>query len=251
MIINTLKQNGGSFYFAHRGAPWLEPENSIISFCKAIDLGCKGIEMDIQTTKDKKLIIYHDLFIKYNDKILYVNKLTYSQITQIMKKLNKNIPPLFSQMLPIIKQHKNIIFNIEIKSNQVNNYFIIKKIKEYLYKNEIINQCIISSFNYILLLQIKFFFKDILIGFILGHERLKKKKMIIIKAMIKILSPAFINPNGEFLSNTFINWLIQNKFLIMAYTVNTKTLKSKLKTRGVSIFFTDNHSFYSNKSFNS
>ena len=54
--------------------------------------------------------------------------------------------------------------------------------------------------------------------------------------MIKVLRPTFINPNGEFISNKFIDWLVQNKFLIMAYTVNTKTLKSKLKRMGITIF---------------
>ena len=68
MIINTLKQKGRSFYFAHRGAPWTEKENSIMSFCKAIELGCEGLELDVQITKDKKLIIYHDLYIQKENK---------------------------------------------------------------------------------------------------------------------------------------------------------------------------------------
>ena len=55
MIINTLKQQESSFYFAHRGASWVEQENSIKSFCKAIELGCNGVEMDVQITKDKKM----------------------------------------------------------------------------------------------------------------------------------------------------------------------------------------------------
>jgi len=64
MIINTLKQKSRPFYFAHRGAPWIEKENSIMSFRRAIELGCQGLEMDLQITKDKKLIIYHDLHIQ-------------------------------------------------------------------------------------------------------------------------------------------------------------------------------------------
>ena len=250
MIINTLKQNGRSFYFAHRGAPWVEKENSIISFRRALELGCKGLEMDVQITKDKKLIIYHDMYIEKENQIFYINELTYFQISKTMKDLNENIPPLFSELLPIIKQNKNVIFNIEIKSNKLNNYLIIKKIKEYIHKNNIVNQCIISSFNYMLLLQMKLFLRNTLIGFIIGQERLRNNKLIINKIMIKILRPTFINPNGEFISQQFINWIIRNKFLIMAYTINTKTLKNKLKRMGVTIFFTDNHSFYSNKSAN-
>ncbi len=250
MIINALKQNGGSFYFAHRGAPWIEKENSIISFSRAIELGCKGLEMDVQITKDKKLIIYHDLYLKKNNKILHINELTYFQICKIMKKLNQNIPPLLSELLPIIKQNKNIIFNIEIKSNKLNNHFIIKKIKEFIQKNHIVSQCIISSFNYVLLLQMRLYFRNVLIGYVIGQESLRNNKMIINKIMIKFLRPTFINPNGKFVSQRFISWLIRNKFLIMAYTINNKTLKNKLERMGVTIFFTDNHSFYSNKSTN-
>ena len=96
----------------------------------------------------------------------------------------------------------------------------------------------------------KLFFRNVLIGLIVGQERLRNNKMIINKIMIKILRPTFINPNGEFISKQFIDWMTRNKFLIMAYTVNTKTLKNKLKRMGVTIFFTDNHSFYCNKSVN-
>jgi len=250
MIINTLKQKRRSFYFAHRGAPWVEKENSIMSFCRAIELGCQGLEMDLQITKDKKLIIYHDLYIQKDNKTLYINQLTYFQISKIMKSINQNVPPLFQELLPLIKQNKNVIFNIEVKSRNINNYFIIKKIKEHLQKNHIVNQCIISSFNYVLLLQIRLFFRQVLIGFILGQERLSKNKMAINKIMIKILQPTFINPNGEFISKKFVSWLTLNKFLIIAYTINTKTLKNKLKRMGITIFFTDNHLFYSNKSIN-
>ena len=51
-----------------------------------------------------------------------------------MRELNESPPPLFNEILPIIKQNKKVIFNIEIKSNKLNNYFIIKTIKNYLQK---------------------------------------------------------------------------------------------------------------------
>ena len=125
MIINTLKQQKGSFYFAHRGASWIEQENSIKSFCKAIELGCNGVEMDVQITKDKKVILYHDMFIKKQNEIFYINELTYYQLEKVMRDLNEIPPPLFNEILPIIKQNKKVIFNIEIKSNKLNNYCLL------------------------------------------------------------------------------------------------------------------------------
>ena len=50
MVIKKIKSKKDIFYFAHRGAPLLKPENTIKSFEKAIELGCNGIEMDIQLT---------------------------------------------------------------------------------------------------------------------------------------------------------------------------------------------------------
>ena len=150
--------------------------------------------MDVQITKDKKVILYHDMFIKKQNEIFYINELTYFQLEKVMRELNESPPPLFNEILPIIKQNKKVIFNIEIKSNKLNNYFIIKTIKNYLQKNDIVNQCIISSFNYLLLLQMKFCFRDVLIGFIVGQERLKKNRFALNKIMIKVLRTYIYQP---------------------------------------------------------
>ncbi|MDA8653497.1 glycerophosphodiester phosphodiesterase family protein [Alphaproteobacteria bacterium] len=45
---------------AHRGGAALWPENTIIAFSNAIDMGADGIELDLQLSSDGALIIYHD-----------------------------------------------------------------------------------------------------------------------------------------------------------------------------------------------
>lgn len=48
------------YYYAHRGLHDEEiPENSLAAFKKAVDAGY-GIELDVQLTKDGKLIVFHD-----------------------------------------------------------------------------------------------------------------------------------------------------------------------------------------------
>ena len=44
----------------HRGAPTLASENTLLSFKKAIEAGVDGIELDVQYSRDKHLIVYHD-----------------------------------------------------------------------------------------------------------------------------------------------------------------------------------------------
>ena len=46
--------------YAHRGASAYAPENTMTSFRKALQLGANGIELDLQQTKDGKIVIFHD-----------------------------------------------------------------------------------------------------------------------------------------------------------------------------------------------
>lgn len=49
---------------AHRGASSLYPENTMAAFLGAKDLGADVIELDVQQTKDKEIIVMHDKSLK-------------------------------------------------------------------------------------------------------------------------------------------------------------------------------------------
>ena len=46
--------------FAHRGASGYAPENTLVAIKKAIEMKADGIEIDIQLTKDGKIVVMHD-----------------------------------------------------------------------------------------------------------------------------------------------------------------------------------------------
>lgn len=52
--------NNNFIVYAHRGASAYAPENTRIAFEKALELGSNGIELDLQRTKDGKIVIFHD-----------------------------------------------------------------------------------------------------------------------------------------------------------------------------------------------
>lgn len=47
--------------FGHRGVPEHHQENTMAGFKLAADLGIDGVELDVFLTKDKKLIVFHDV----------------------------------------------------------------------------------------------------------------------------------------------------------------------------------------------
>ena len=52
--------------YAHRGASAYAPENTMAAFKKAFQIGTNGIELDLQKTKDEKIVIlkYRTIHIK-------------------------------------------------------------------------------------------------------------------------------------------------------------------------------------------
>ena len=44
----------------HRGAKGYEPENTLISFQKALDMQVDGIELDVHLSADGEIIVIHD-----------------------------------------------------------------------------------------------------------------------------------------------------------------------------------------------
>lgn len=57
---NPFAQNGNVIVLAHRGFRGQYPENTMLSFQKAAELGVDGLEMDIHSTKDGVLVVSHD-----------------------------------------------------------------------------------------------------------------------------------------------------------------------------------------------
>ena len=46
--------------FAQRGYSGKYPENTMLAFKKAVEAGADGIELDVQLSKDNRIVICHD-----------------------------------------------------------------------------------------------------------------------------------------------------------------------------------------------
>ena len=102
----------------HRGNPAVLPENTMESFCSAVELGVDMIETDVHLTKDNVLILMHDHDVERttNGEGL-ISEMTYEEI----KKLNagtENKPASVPTLLEFLEYCANIpdlTLNLEIK----------------------------------------------------------------------------------------------------------------------------------------
>jgi len=55
-----LAVNDDFLVIGHRGSPWRHPENTLVSFARALDEGADALELDLCLTRDGQLVVWHD-----------------------------------------------------------------------------------------------------------------------------------------------------------------------------------------------
>jgi len=110
----------------HRGAAGYEPENTLRSFRKAIELGADMVECDLRLSKDRQIVIIHDRLVNRttNGHGLVFRK-TLSQLKNLDAGLGEKIPTL-AEVLALVKGR--CLINVEIKSRGIVRY-LIKELK--------------------------------------------------------------------------------------------------------------------------
>ena len=87
---------------AHRGFSSLYPENTLLAFRKAIEAGAQVIELDIRTSKDNELIVFHDPTLKrIADLEVEVSSLKFKELREIDLGLGQRIPS-FREVLEVV-----------------------------------------------------------------------------------------------------------------------------------------------------
>lgn len=107
------------FDYAHRGL-WndIYPENSLGAFARAVEAGV-GIELDIQLSKDKKIVVFHDYDLKrmcgINKK---VSELTFEELQKIKLKGTTQSIPTLADVLKLVDGKVPLL--IELKGEEKN-----------------------------------------------------------------------------------------------------------------------------------
>lgn len=224
---------------AHRGASGFAPENTLAAFEKAILMGAKEIELDVQMSKDGELVVIHDYFLNrttsgtglvmetsYNDLVQYDAGKWFGEIF-----LGQKIP-LLSQVLSLC--HKEITVHIEIKKAILEKRDIEIKVYELVKELKMVNQVIISSFDHQCLKNLAFD-KELRIGMLLASRMIQP---ISYMDQNNLLGYS-INQSAEFVDEEFVKEAHAKNVQVLVYTVNDKMIANYLKSIGVDGIFTN------------
>ncbi|BCU71040.1 glycerophosphodiester phosphodiesterase [Stygiolobus caldivivus] len=131
----------------HRGSPAYEPENTLRSFKKAIELGANGIEMDVRRTKDGKLVIIHDEEVdRTTNGKGKVSEYSFEELRKLDAGNGEKIPTLEEVLTQVEAEY----YLVEIKEEGYE-----EQIYEEVQRNKKLDQVVFVSFSFNSLLRLK------------------------------------------------------------------------------------------------
>lgn len=120
--------------YAHRGLydnKTDAPENSMKAFKKAVDAGF-GIELDVQLTKDERVVVFHDFSLKRMCNVdKKVNELTYAELSKLTLLDTDCRIPLFEDVLELVNGKVPLIIEYKLPSFKTDVCEIVDEMLQY------------------------------------------------------------------------------------------------------------------------
>ena len=215
----------------HRGAKGHEPENTLISFQKAIDLGADGIELDVHLSYDGAIMVIHDETIDTttNGKG-FVNTMSLQELKRFRIEKEQQIPTL-PEVFDLVKQQ--CFINVELKGKgtakpviELINHYVSEKKWNY-------NQFLISSFDWKMLEDAHFLNPKIRTG-VLTDQSIKDAL-----AFAKKIKAFSIHPKYGLVSKENVVLMQENGFEVYPWMVNATAAIQKIKSFDVNGIISD------------
>ncbi|NVM22176.1 MAG: glycerophosphodiester phosphodiesterase [Desulfobacterales bacterium] len=132
----------------HRGAAALEPENTLLSIGRAVEIGVDAVEIDVRLSKDKQLVVIHDATVdRTTDGRGPVGSYTLKEIKKLDAGKGETIPTL-QEVVDFIGNKIRLV--VELKEEGTEN-----KVVELIRKNNLYDNAYVISFWHNLVKNVK------------------------------------------------------------------------------------------------
>lgn len=215
----------------HRGANGYEPENTLVSFQKAIEMGADGIELDVHLSSDGHLVVIHDETIdRTTNGKGTVNQLTLQELKSFHINDQYEIPTL-EEVFDLV--NKSCFINVELK-NQETAEQVVLLIERYISeKNWEYNHFLVSSFDWNTLQQVRLLNEDIRIGV------LTETDLDLAISFARFMKAEALHPDFQLLTNEYTAKIQEKGIIVFPWTVNEEEAIQKMKSFKVNGIITD------------
>lgn len=219
LILISITNKAQTKIIAHRGFSDIAPENTLIAFQKAIEIGADYFELDVHQTKDGILVVIHDKTINRtssNNKTGKINNLNFSELHSVRVGLSSKFGEEYNnEKIPTLKEalelaKGNIKVCVELKADKIEN-----QVAELLNELDMIDQVIVFAFNDKSLVNIKKLNPEIKTLFLKSYANIKTLDFV------KEINANAIGVGYDTkITKEFISYAHKNNIEVFKWTVN-------------------------------
>jgi len=190
----------------HRGARAYEPENTLRSFRKALELGVNAVELDVRMTKDGEIVVIHDAEVdRTTNGTGLVSTLTLKEIKGLKTEKDETIPTL-EEALDFLDKKVKVL--IELKETALE-----AKVLKIVQKGKLESNVVIVSFLEDALRNVKQLDEKVETGLIYVKHKNPVKAAIDLKA-------SYLLPLYRFTHTADVQKAHQNGLRVIVWTIN-------------------------------
>ncbi len=207
---------------AHRGARAYAPENTLLAFAVAFDLGADAIECDVQISRDGRAVIIHDALVdRTTDGTGEVAEIAFAELSLLDAGRYPRIPqriPTLEETLELVRA-RNGALNLEIKGETsdrcIETARVVAPILESL-DDAFRARLLVSSFEHLSLVELKQRLPWLRIAALFGKEWRHKD----IVAVASGLGAEAIHPAAQILDPDLVRHAHAADLGVNVWTVN-------------------------------
>jgi glycerophosphoryl diester phosphodiesterase len=273
MVLPAFNKEG------HRGTRGLMPENTIASMYKAIDYDVHTVEVDVVISRDKKVVISHDVYFHPDitttpsgqhlsskdaqQHLLYMMDYDSIKKYDVGMKPHKDFPqqlkipaykPLLGELIDSTDWYarskgREILYNIELKTNPANDGTKHPPVEEFVdlvmdvvKSRNLESRCYLQSFDFRPLQILHRKYPEIVTAVLIGGN---EKRSLTEQLKALGYAPEMYSPHYSLVTPELVRECHEKNIRIIPWTVNTLEEMKKQKAMGVDGIITDYPNYFS------
>jgi glycerophosphoryl diester phosphodiesterase len=200
---------------AHRGASGVAPENTLLAFQIAHDIGADMIELDVQQTEDGELVCIHDFKVdRTTNGSGAVAEMSFHEIRELDAGQGQRIPTL-AEVLDFCRGKLKVVIELKVTD-------IEKEILSLVHKRGMLSEIMLCSFLHGTLIEARSLNVDVTTAVLVS-----KIKEGIVDYVLEMESNA-LNPDFNHVTPSLVSELHRNELQIFPWTVNDSATMAEL-----------------------
>ena len=227
--------------FAHRGASYHAPENTLAAFVLAAEMGADGIELDVQLSKDGELVVIHDFVLETTtDGTGPVRERTLTEL----KALDAGSPfdPAHAgQRIPTLQEvieavgHR-LLLNIELKTSSWRDDGLARAVVRSITDNDLLDRTVVSSFNPLALYRVNKLNRSISTGLLYAPDLPLPLRHPWTRHLLTLDA---MHPHHSLVDARYVQWATERDYHVHTWTVDDPDRMVGLIRQGVDLIITN------------